>query len=190
MNPMTRPIPAMDTVLPARNSRVGRGIRAVGMVFLAGCGWFRARAWVTGPRRFSRQLSPAPGPGPDRDDGDLDQHAGRQVGADRGADRLVRSGELLPEDGVELGEQGQVTEVNQAGHDVIQTSARRLQQYLDVAERLRGLPGDAVADQLAGPGIEAALARQEDQVTDGQPGGVRPGGRRSPGGSNEMLHRS
>src|SRR5579862_7679751 len=159
---MTRPIPTMDTVLPARNSRVGRGIRAVGMAFLAGCGWFRARAFLTGPRSFSRRLSPATGPGPDRDDGDLNQHAGRQIGADRGADRLVRTGELLPPGRVELGEQGQVSEVNQAGHDVLKTGARRLQQYLDVAERLRGLPGDVVADQLARRGIEAALARQED----------------------------
>src|SRR5579863_2076397 len=187
---MTRPVPAMDTVLPARNSRVDRGIRAVGMAFLAGCGWFRARAYLTGPRRFSRRLSPASGPGPDRDDGDLDEHAGHQVGADRGADRLVRPGELLPEGGVELGEQVEVTEVNQAGHDVIQARARRLQQYLDVPECLRRLACDAAADQLTAPGIETALARQEDQVTDGQPGGVRPRGRRSLSRGDELLHRS
>ena len=50
--------------------------------------------------------------------------------------------------------------MNQAGHDVTQGRARRLQQDRDVAKRLRGLGGDAAADLLAGPGIDAALDRQ------------------------------
>jgi hypothetical protein len=48
--------------------------------------------------------------------------------------------------GVEIVEQGEVTEVYQARHDVIQAGSGRAQQGLDVAEYLRGLAGDVVAE--------------------------------------------
>jgi hypothetical protein len=122
------------------------------------------------------------------DDGHLDQHAGHQVGPDRGAHRLGRAGKRTFVGGVERFEQGEIGEVHQARHDVIQASSGRAQQGLDVAEHLRGLAGYLVADQLASGGIESALARQEDQVADDQSGRVRAGRRRSPGGADEFLH--
>jgi hypothetical protein len=90
--------------------------------------------------------------------------------------------------GVELVEQGEIPEVHEAGDDVIQAGSGRVQQGFDVAEHLGGLAGDVVADQLAGPGIESALARQEDPVAHDQPGRIRARRRRSPGGADDFLH--
>src|SRR5215472_15823294 len=120
-----------------------------------------SRGWIGSAGAF--------GLGLDGDHGHFNAHAGDQVGAHRGAHRLDRARELLLVAGVELGELGEISEMHQARHDVIQRGAGRVQQYFDVAERLRGLLPHVITDQLPGLRIEAALAGQENQVAGPQP---------------------
>ena len=60
------------------------------------CGWIRARVPGHRPAEVLTPVESGAGTGPDRDHGDLDEHTGRQAGADRGADRLA-AGELPPQ---------------------------------------------------------------------------------------------
>src|SRR5579872_2219711 len=71
------------------------------------------------------------------DDRHFDEHAGQQVGPDRGAYRLGGPGEMLLVAGVELIEQGEIPDVHQARDDVLQTGPGRAQEGFDVAEHLR-----------------------------------------------------
>ncbi len=107
---------------------------------------------------------------PAGDYGHLHAHSGRQVAANRGAHRLHRARKLLLVAGIELGGLCQIAEMHKAGDDVAERRAGRAQQNLDLAERLCGLVGDVVADQLAGVRVEAALTGEVDPVAGQQAG--------------------
>src|SRR5215475_9506162 len=98
------------------------------------------------------------------DGSDLDEHAGDKVRSHSGSHRLYAR-ELLLVDRVEGGKLRQVGEVHQTRHNVVERRARCLEEYFDVAKRLRRLLGDIVADHLAGPWIKTALAGQEDPLS-------------------------
>ena len=77
--------------------------------------------------------------------------------------------------------------MHQAGDDVVERRARRAQQNLNVAERLRGLVGNGVADQLAGVRVEPALTGEEDPVANREAERVRPGRRGGVGRDDELA---
>src|SRR3954447_1382657 len=99
------------------------------------------------------------------DHSDLDEEAGNEVRAHRRPHRLYPR-ELLLVDRVERGEVSQVDEVNKARNDVVERCSGSLEHGLDVVEGLLGLFDQIVANHLARVRIEAALAGQEDPLTD------------------------
>src|SRR5436189_1371038 len=78
----------------------------------------------------------------------------------------LHSRELLLVDRVERGEVSQVDEVDKARNDVVDRCSGSLEHGLDVVEGLLGLFDQIVADHLVRVRIEAALAGQEDPLTD------------------------
>src|SRR5918912_3603283 len=109
------------------------------------------------------------------DHSDLDEQAGNEVRTHRRPYRL-HSPELPLVDGVERGEVSQVNEVNKARNDVVERCSGSVEHGLDVVEGLLGLLDEIVADHLAGVRIPAALAGQEDPLTDRESRRIRPGG--------------
>ena len=94
------------------------------------------------------------------------------------------------------GEVGDVAQANPHVDDVGEIRPRRLQDVPQIGERLTRLLRDVVGDDLAGLGVERALARDEQHVAEPDRLGERrrrrlvgePGGRRARGGKDFLRH--